>query len=117
MRADIAWWDLDGTGHTVDSLYVRLREDDWVRPWNEVPGLALKFWIADRAGNRWGAVMLWDPERPEPGLLPPNRAAELLGGPPSHRESFEVQAAAGATAFETGPEPGSASVQGSYPHA
>jgi hypothetical protein len=93
MRADIAWWDLDGTGQSIDSLREHLR-DGAVEPWAHVPGLALKFWMADRTGNRWGAVMLWERDRPGSAQLPPNRAAELLGGPPTHRTSFEVEATA-----------------------
>lgn len=91
MRVDIAWWDLDGSAQTIDSLRVHLR-DDAVAPWAEVPGLRLKFWMADREGNRWGAVMLWEDDRPADRPLPPNRAADLIGGPPTHRFRFEVEA-------------------------
>ncbi|GAB2611341.1 hypothetical protein GCM10027168_50230 [Streptomyces capparidis] len=90
MRVDIAWWDLDGTPQTIDSLREHLR-DGGAEPWAEVPGLRLKMWLADREGNRWGAVMLWEAERPP--VLPPNRAAELIGHPPTQRLSFEVEAA------------------------
>ena len=47
MRAMIAWWDLDGSGQTIDSLREFLR-DEGVQPWHAVRGLCLKFWIADR---------------------------------------------------------------------
>ncbi|MCS0604650.1 hypothetical protein NX794_26045 [Streptomyces sp. LP11] len=93
MRADIAWWDLDGTGQTIDSLRADLC-DATVAAWSEVPGLRLKFWLADRENNRWGAVMLWEADRPDE--LPPNRAAQLIGGPPAHRGRFDVEATAGA---------------------
>ncbi|MFE7836726.1 hypothetical protein ACFU53_11920 [Streptomyces sp. NPDC057474] len=90
MRVDIAWWDLDGTGQTVESLREHLRHEA-VGPWSEVPGLLIKLWMADHRNNRWGAVMLWETDRPARGL-PPNRAAELIGRPPTHRERFEVEA-------------------------
>ena len=93
MRLEIAWWDLEGTAQTVDSLSAHLREgaaDDWAG----LPGLRVKFWIADREHNRWGAVMVWQDERPDPAVLPPNRAAELIGRPIVHRLGFEVQAIA-----------------------
>ncbi len=93
MRLEIAWWDLDGTTQTVDSLGAHLREgvtDDWAG----VPGLRAKFWIADRERDRWGAVMVWEDGRPDPGALPPNRAAELIGRPVGHRMGFEVEAVA-----------------------
>lgn len=89
MRVDIAWWDLDGTPQTIDSLREHLR-DGAVAAWSDVPGLRLKFWIADRQRNRWGAVMLWEADRPDG--LPPNRAAQLIGRPPTHRTRFDVEA-------------------------
>jgi hypothetical protein len=93
VRADIAWWDLDGSGQDIDSLRAHLR-DGVVAAWGGVPGLRLKFWMADRAANRWGAVMLWEADRPAGLALPPNRAAELIGAPPAHRFRFDVEAAA-----------------------
>ncbi|MBB2911039.1 trans-2,3-dihydro-3-hydroxyanthranilate isomerase [Streptosporangium becharense] len=91
MRVDIAWWDLDGSPQTVDSLREHLR-DGAAEPWAGVPGLVLKLWVADRRRNRWGAVMLWEADRPADGTLPPNRAAELIGGAPAHRLRFDVEA-------------------------
>ncbi|WP_333771768.1 hypothetical protein [Streptomyces sp. IBSBF 2435] len=89
MRVDIAWWDLDGSAATVESLREHLR-DGTADHWAEVEGLRLKFWMADRDRNRWGAVMLWEAARP--AAIPPNRAAELIGFPPTHRLSFEIEA-------------------------
>jgi len=92
MNVDIAWWDLDGSGQTVDSLRAHLREGAAI-PWADVPGLRLKLWIADRATNRWGAVMIWEQDPPAPATLPPNQAARLLGGRPMLRQRFGVEAA------------------------
>ncbi|MFI1097576.1 hypothetical protein [Streptomyces sp. NPDC020917] len=89
MRVDIAWWDLDRSTATIDSLRDHLR-DGTVDQWAEVEGLRLKFWIADRERNRWGAAMLW--ETAPPPDLPPNRAAALIGYPPTHRFTFDVEA-------------------------
>ncbi|GGK76182.1 hypothetical protein [Streptomyces flaveus] len=91
MRVDIAWWDLDGSPQTIESLREHLRNEA-VGPWTKVPGLLLKLWMADSGANRWGAVMLWEADRPADGALPANRAAELIGGPPTHRERFEIEA-------------------------
>lgn len=93
MRMDIAWWDLDGTPQTIDSLREHLRDSTLAR-WAAVPGLRLKYWIADHEHNRWGAVMLWEAERPQLDQLPPNEAARLIGGPPTVRQIFRVEAAA-----------------------
>ncbi|MFE6103945.1 hypothetical protein ACFVQ4_28820 [Streptomyces laurentii] len=91
MKATIAWWDLSGSGQTIDSLRVYLR-DEGVDPWTEVRGMRLKFWISDRETNRWGAVMLWDTGADLTAPLPPNRATELIGYPPSVRMVSEVEA-------------------------
>lgn len=91
MKAMIAWWDLSHSEQTIDSLREHLR-DGGVKPWADVPGLRLKLWIADRAGNRWGAVMLWEtlPGADQP--LPPNLALKLIGYPPTERVRFDVEA-------------------------
>ena len=91
MRATIAWWDLDGSGQTIDSLREFLH-DEGVRPWATVSGLLLKFWIADRENNRWGAVMLWESMDAIQQPLPPHRAMDLIGYPPTQRMSFDVEA-------------------------
>jgi hypothetical protein len=91
MKAAIAWWDLAGSDQTIDSLREYLR-DEGVQPWAAVRGLRLKFWISDRAGNRWGAVMLWESADGHDQPLPPHRAAELIGYPPTERVRFDVEA-------------------------
>jgi hypothetical protein len=94
MRADVVWWDLDETSVDVEALAAQLR-DDGVAAWADVPGLVVKLWLADRQHNRWGALMLWNPDRPDEVFLPPNRAAELIGAPPSQRSRFDVEAMVG----------------------
>ncbi|MFG2967871.1 MULTISPECIES: hypothetical protein [unclassified Streptomyces] len=90
MHVDIVWWDLAGSAATVDSLRADLR-DGTVERWAQVPGLRLKFWMADRERGRWGAVLVWE-TADRPGTLPPNRAAELIGYPATHRTGFEIEA-------------------------
>ncbi|GAA4859414.1 hypothetical protein [Kitasatospora terrestris] len=90
MRAVVAWWDLDGSAQTVDSLREFLREEA-VERWAAFPGLLLKVWIADRERNRWGAFQLW--ESAEAAAQPlSTRAAELIGFLPTERLTFEVEA-------------------------
>ncbi|MFG2039760.1 hypothetical protein [Dactylosporangium sp. NPDC048998] len=91
MKATVTWWDLSESTQTIDSLREYLR-DEGVLPWESVPGLRLKFWVSDRAGNRWGAVMLWDRDDVDPAVLPPHRASELIGYPPQQRIRFDVEA-------------------------
>jgi trans-2,3-dihydro-3-hydroxyanthranilate isomerase len=89
---DIAWWELEGCAQTIDSLREHL-DGGTVDEWAVVPGLRLKLWMADRPSNRWGAVMLWESDRPAAWPLPPNRAAELIGRPADHRTRFDVEVA------------------------
>jgi hypothetical protein len=91
---DIAFWGLEGGEQTVESLRAAVVADEWAR----VEGLRLKLWIADRSNQRWGAVMVWDSDRPAADALPPNRGAELMGRPADFRMRFEVEAAVGAEA-------------------
>jgi hypothetical protein len=91
MRATISWWDLSGSDQTIDSLRVYLR-DEGVEPWTQVYGMRLKFWVSDRQTNRWGAVMLWDDLADLTAPMPPNRATELIGYPPTLRMATDVEA-------------------------
>ncbi|GII90040.1 hypothetical protein [Sinosporangium siamense] len=91
MKATISWWDLSGSDQTIDSLRAHLREEG-VAPWSRIHGLRLKFWISDRLSNRWGAVMLWESTADPTVPMPPNRATELIGYPPTHRMATDVEA-------------------------
>ncbi|MFC9897547.1 hypothetical protein ACFVMC_27970 [Nocardia sp. NPDC127579] len=90
MIVDIAWWDLPESGIGLERLRADLTERR-LRQWREVEGLSAKLWLADPRRGRWGAVMLWD-RPPDPELLPPNRALELIGAAPTHRVRFDVAA-------------------------
>ncbi|MFI6704154.1 hypothetical protein ACIBJC_35350 [Streptomyces sp. NPDC050509] len=86
----IAWWDLQQSDQTIDSMRDFLR-DEAVEAWAGVHGLPLKLWIADRENDRWGAVLLW--ESAEAAAPPhPRSAAELIGYPPTHRTWFDIEA-------------------------
>ncbi|QCP53613.1 PhzF family phenazine biosynthesis protein [Trinickia violacea] len=93
MIVDIAWWDLDGSKETIESLKARV-DDSTLARWSNVPGLREKHWIADTDRNRWGAIMLWDGERPAAHLMPPNDAQTLIGLPVAERLRFSVAASA-----------------------
>lgn len=93
MRLEIVWWDLDDSPQIVESLCEHLR-DGVIDERTRVPGLRVKFWIADHDRNRWGAVMVWEDDRPAGHPLPPNRAADLIGRPPDHRMRHDVEAVA-----------------------
>ncbi|GHE01091.1 hypothetical protein [Streptomyces alanosinicus] len=90
MHAVIVWWDLAHSAQTVDSLRGFLR-DEAVERFSHMPGLRLKFWISDAAAGRWGAVLLWESREAAQAPLP-QRAAELIGAPPTERYAFDVEA-------------------------
>ncbi|MGW2185995.1 hypothetical protein [Streptomyces sp. NPDC001667] len=95
MRVVVVWWDLSASRQTVASLRDFLRTEA-VDSWAQVAGLRLKLWISDTEGpegsaERWGAVFVW--ESPEAARQPlPTKAGELIGYPPAHRSSFDVEA-------------------------
>jgi hypothetical protein len=91
VKAVIAWWDLAGSPQTIASLREALHRDG-TQDWASLPGLVTKFWISDPTGPRWGAVMLFESAEHARRPLPPNRAAELIGGPPTVRLVADVEA-------------------------
>lgn len=91
MKATIAWWNLDKSEQTIDSLRKQLGYEG-IYQWGTVQGIRLKFWVSDLKNNLWGAVMLWESEQAMLQVLPPNRAAELIGYPPKIRFTFDVEA-------------------------
>jgi trans-2,3-dihydro-3-hydroxyanthranilate isomerase len=93
MIVDIVWWNLDGSPQTIESLKARVDEPTIAR-WSNVAGLREKHWIADTAKNRWGAIMLWEGERPSAHLMPPNDAQAAIGLPVAERLRFSVEASA-----------------------
>lgn len=90
MKATISWWNLDQSTQTIDSMRAHLTEEG-VASWEALRGMHSKFWISDRANNLWGAVVLWDSVDAMRQSLPPNRATELIGYPPSLRSVFDVE--------------------------
>lgn len=104
MQTVIAWWDLRGTGQTIASLRESLRREG-TDAWADVAGLRQKFWVSDPVGERWGAVMVWESayaaEAARERGLPPNRAAELIGRPPTTRLVLDVEAAVAGPADAT----------------
>ncbi|MFI1797873.1 hypothetical protein ACH427_11015 [Streptomyces sp. NPDC020379] len=92
MRVVVVWWELNESRQTVASLRDFLR-DEAVGTWAQVPGLRLKLWISDTEGpaERWGAVFVWESAEAAERPLP-TKAGELIGYPPAHRSSFDVEA-------------------------
>ncbi len=91
MKTVISWWNLDASNQTIASLRQHL-EREGVDPWRVIQGLKCKLWISDDTNNLWGAVMLWESPEFMSQPLPPNRATELIGYPPTVRLTFDVDA-------------------------
>lgn len=90
MKATISWWNLDKSTQTIETLRQYL-QDEGVTPWESVQGMRSKFWMSDPAHNLWGAVVVWESADAMSQSLPPNRATELIGYPPSWRATFDVE--------------------------
>lgn len=90
MRVELAWWDLGADDPDADALAASPEIQRAFAEWDRVPNLTTKLWLASRDTRRWGALMLWHGDKPDPANLPRNVSAELLGRPPDHRLAFEV---------------------------
>jgi hypothetical protein len=90
MIVRIVWWDLAGTGTTIEGLREYLR-DHSVDAFGAVEGLRLKLWIADAERDRWGAVYLWESAEAAAQKLP-GRVRDIIGKDPDFEEFFELEA-------------------------
>ena len=83
-------WNLADTVTTVAELRDYLR-DEAVDAFAQVEGLLFKGWISDEAGERWGAVYLFESTAAAEQPLP-SRARELIGKDPDIAEVFDLEA-------------------------
>ena len=90
MILRIVLWNLADSKSTIEELRRYLR-DESVDAFAEVRGLRFKAWISDDAGERWGAVYLWETVEDSQQELP-SRARELIGKDPEVWEEFDVEA-------------------------
>ncbi|BDU21156.1 hypothetical protein [Dyella sp. GSA-30] len=90
MIATISWWNLTESTQTIESLRQYLN-DEGVAPWEAIQGMRSKFWMSDPDKNLWGAVVVWNSPEFLTQPLPPNRATELIGYPPTWRTTFDVE--------------------------
>jgi hypothetical protein len=56
-----------------------------------VPGLRLKVWLSDEAGERWGSLELWESDEAATALPIHDRERELIGKDPEVGEEFDVE--------------------------
>jgi len=86
----IVLWSLADSKSTIEELRRYLR-DEAVDAFEEVEGLRFKAWVSDPAGERWGAVYLFDSVEAARQNLP-GQARELIGKEPDLVEEFDVEA-------------------------
>jgi hypothetical protein len=83
-------WSLADAKTTLDELRRALR-DEIAEEAAKVPGLRLKLWVSDEAGERFGVLELW--ESADFAALPVNeRERRLIGKDPEVGEEFDVEA-------------------------
>ncbi|MER3412129.1 MAG: hypothetical protein C4305_07455 [Thermoleophilia bacterium] len=98
MLVRLLLWSLADAKTTLDELRRALR-DEIVDETTNVPGLRLKLWISDEAGERFGVLELW--ESADLAVLPANaRERELLGKDPEVGEEFDLEASIEGRFFE-----------------
>lgn len=90
MKVIIAWWNLDESEQTIESMQKHLAHDT-TDAWDGIDGLKSKIWISDTEKNIWGAIMVWESSASLLKPLPPNRAQQLIGYKPSLRIVFNLE--------------------------
>jgi trans-2,3-dihydro-3-hydroxyanthranilate isomerase len=90
MIVRLVLWNLADSKTTIEELR-RYLQDESVDAFEEVSGLRFKAWISDAAGERWGAVYVWESAEVAAQELP-SRARELIGKDPDIVEDFDVEA-------------------------
>jgi Putative mono-oxygenase ydhR len=87
-------WNLADTATSVEELRDYLR-DEAVDAFETVPGILFKAWISDAAGERWGAIYLFESAAAADQPLP-SGARELIGKDPDLVEIFDLEASVSA---------------------
>jgi hypothetical protein len=87
----IVLWSLADSNTTIEDLRDYLRDESVDAFEREVKGLLFKAWISDPAGERWGAVYVWESREAAEQPLP-SRARELIGKDPDLAEVFDLEA-------------------------
>ena len=90
MLVRIVLWSLADSKTSIGELRRYLR-DESVDEHAEVPGLRFAAWISDDAGERWGAIYLFESRQAADAPLP-GRVRELTGKDPDLIEEFDVEA-------------------------
>jgi hypothetical protein len=96
--ARLVLWSLADSKTTVDELR-RVVRDEVAPEAAAVPGLRFKGWLSDEAGERWGAIEVWE-SRELADLAAHERERELIGKDPEVGEEFELEASAGDLALD-----------------
>jgi hypothetical protein len=91
MMMECVWWELTPKDPNIEQLCAQLIRTD-IAIWHQIDELQAKYWIMNETPPRWGAVMLWNDEKPDLSVLPLNIAAETIGRPPDTRQCFIVSA-------------------------
>jgi hypothetical protein len=90
MVVRIVLWSLADSKTSIEELRRYLR-DESVDAFAEVEGLRFKAWIADAAGERWGAFYLFETREAADQQLP-GRVRELIGKEPDLVDEFDLEA-------------------------
>jgi hypothetical protein len=90
MVVRLVLWNLADSDTSIEELREYLR-DEAVDAFAAVPGLLFKGWISDAAGERWGAIYLFESAAAAEQPLP-SRARELIGKDPDLVEVFDLEA-------------------------
>lgn len=89
MNIEVVYWKLGNSDPAIHSLN-ELIDKECISLWSKVGNIKDKIWFEDPSGGYWGAIMIWEKEKPDLSQLPPNSPREIIGRAPDVRLSFNL---------------------------
>lgn len=93
MKIEIVYWCLQDKYFDLDVLRKTIDEKS-LSNWRNVDALNEKIWVENEKEGWWGAIMIWDGEKPDLCDLPANVSRDILQRAPDFRMSFDINAIA-----------------------
>ncbi|MEF2482178.1 hypothetical protein V4D09_02595 [Vibrio mimicus] len=89
MNIELACWVLGDKDCSVDVLN-DLIDETCLSDWKNVNQIDEKIWVEDVNGKYWGALVIWNDDKPPLMSLPKNAPKEILGRDPDIRFFFNI---------------------------
>ncbi|CCO47570.1 hypothetical protein VIBNISOn1_30270 [Vibrio nigripulchritudo SOn1] len=89
MNIEIIYWEIKDSDPSI-SVLNRLIDKDCLSQWSSVENIVDKLWFENQSDGYWGAIVIWDKEKPDLSSLPPNKPKSIIGREPDVRLSLDL---------------------------